>query len=57
MLPDGMAALEEKLKQNVLKNSTIVSNTFALPSYKPIKVIKLKEFYQTPIYVYNWQPK
>ena len=57
MLPDGMAALEEKLKQHVLKNSTIVSNTFALPSYKATKVIKFKDFYQTPIYVYHWQPK
>ncbi|WP_253944043.1 hypothetical protein [Pseudoalteromonas sp. TB41] len=51
MLSAGMAALEEKLKQHVLKNSTIVSNTFALPSYKATKVNKLKDFYQTPIYV------
>ena len=57
LFPVGMVALEEKLKQNVLKNITIASNTFALPSYKPIKVIKLKDFYQTPIYVYHWQPK
>jgi len=52
-----MVALEEKLKQNVLKNITIVSNTLVLLLYKPTKVIKLKGFYQTPIYVYHWQPK
>ena len=57
LFPTGMVALEEKLKQNVLKNITIASNTFALSSYKPTRVIKLKDFYQTPIYVYHWQPK
>lgn len=58
LFPGGMVALEEKLKHDVVNNKiTIVSNTFALPSYKPTKVIKLKDFYQTPIYVYHWQPK
>ena len=58
LFPGGMVALEEKLKHDVVNNKiTIVSNTFALPSYKPTNVIKLKDFYQTPIYVYHWQPK
>ena len=57
LFPSGMVALEEKLKHDVFKNITIASNTFALPSYKPTRVIKLKDFYQTPIYVYHWQPK
>ncbi|KPH91989.1 hypothetical protein AMS57_00180 [Pseudoalteromonas undina] len=58
LFPDGMVALEEKLKHDVVNNKiTIVSNTFALPSYKPTNVIKLKDFYQTPIYVYHWQSK
>lgn len=58
LFPGGMVALEEKLKHDVVNNKiTIVSNTFALPSYKPTRVIKLKDFYQTPIYVYHWQPK
>ena len=58
LFPSGMVALEDKLKHDVVNNKiTIVSNTFALSSYKPIKVIKLKDFYQTPIYVYHWQPK
>ena len=57
LFPGAMVVLEEKLKQNVLKKITISSNTFALSSYKPTRVIKLKDFYQTPIYVYHWQPK
>ena len=57
LFPGGMLALEDKLKHDLFKNITIVSNTFALPSYKPTNVIKLKDFYQTPIYVYHWQPQ
>ncbi len=58
LFPEGMQALEDKLKHDVVNNKiTIVSNTFALPSYKPTNVIKLKDFYQTPIYVYHWQSK
>lgn len=58
LFPGGMAALEDKLKHDKVKNKiTIVSNTFALPSFKPTNVIKLKDFYQTPIYVYHWQSK
>lgn len=57
LFPKGMIALEEKLKQDTANKITIVSNTFALPSCKPTKVIKLKDFYQTPIYVYHWQAK
>ena len=56
LFPGAMVALEDKLKHDIAKSITIVSNTFALPSYKPVKVIKLKDFYKTPIYVYHWQP-
>ncbi|KTF18531.1 methyltransferase [Pseudoalteromonas sp. H105] len=57
LFPGAMVALEDKLKYDMPKKITIVSNTFALPSYKPTKVIKLKDFYKTPIYVYHIQPK
>ena len=56
LFPGAMVALEDKLKYDMPKKITIVSNTFALPTCKPAKVIKLKDFYRTPIYVYNWQP-
>lgn len=56
LFPGAMTALEDKLKHDMAKNITIVSNTFALPSYKPVKVIKLRDFYKTPVYVYHWQP-
>ena len=57
LFPGGMIALKEKLSREVFNRITIVSNTFALPSCQPIKVIRLKDFYRTPIYVYHWQPE
>lgn len=57
LFPGAMTELQEKLAQEVVNDVTIVSNTFALPSYPPTRVIKLKDFYHTPIYVYHWRPK
>ena len=57
LFPEGMVALHEKLNRERLNEILIVSNTFALPSCQPTKVIRLKDVYQTPIYVYDWQPK
>lgn len=55
LFPGGMAALHKKLKRELFNDVLIVSNTFALPSCQPIKIIKLKDVYQTPIYVYCWR--
>ena len=57
LFPGGMVALHKKLKRELLNEMLIVSNTFALPSCQPTKVIRLKDIYQTPIYVYSWGPK
>ena len=57
LFPGGMVALHEKLKRELSNEILIVSNTFALPSCQPTKVIRLKDIYQTPIYVYSWSPK
>ena len=57
LFPGGMVALHKKLNRELLNEILIVSNTFALPSCQPAKVIRLKDVYQTPIYVYYWQPK
>tara|TARA_R110002167_G_scaffold365382_2_gene589830 strand:- start:832 stop:1389 length:558 start_codon:yes stop_codon:yes gene_type:complete len=57
LFPGGMVALHKKLKRELLNEILIVNNTFALPSYQPTKVIRLKDFYRTPIYLYYWRPK
>ncbi|MFO7750376.1 MAG: hypothetical protein R6V54_09825, partial [Desulfobacteraceae bacterium] len=57
LFPGGMVSLHEKLKREQIKEILIVSNTFALPSCQPAKVIRLKDIYHTPIYVYSWRGK
>lgn len=57
LFPGGMHSLEEKLKRELSSEMIIVSNTFALPSCQPAKVIRLKDIYRTPIYVYSWRPQ
>jgi hypothetical protein len=57
LFPGGMISLDEKLKREQSNEILIVSNTFALPSCQPTKVIRLKDIYKTPIYVYSWRPK
>ena len=56
LFPEGMVSLNEKLKREQIDEILIVSNTFALPSCQPTTVTRLNDVYQTPIYVYNWQP-
>jgi len=53
LFPGGMRALEKKLHQEENKIQLVISNTFALPSHEPAKVIKLNDIYTTPIYVYH----
>ncbi len=57
LFPGAMIALQKKLSHEVFNKVTIVSNTFALPSCQPTRVIRLRDFYRTPIYVYHWPPK
>ncbi|BBB30467.1 class I SAM-dependent methyltransferase [Neptunomonas japonica] len=56
LFPGGMDALHKKLKRELFHEIRIVSNTFALPSCEPVNVTKLKDIYQTPVYVYHWRP-
>ncbi len=57
LFPRGMFDLHKKLKKELSHEVMVVSNTFALPSCKPTKTIRLKDLYQTPVYTYHWQPK
>ena len=57
LFPGGMNSLQEKLNREISRELLIVSNTFALPSYQPTKVTKLKDIHHTPIYLYSWVPK
>ena len=53
LFPGGMASLQEKLEHDNMREVLIVSNTFALPATDPIKVIRVKDIYRTPVYTYR----
>lgn len=55
LFPKAMNSLQEKLQLELANGTRIISNTFALPSSEPTSVMRLKDFYQTPIYVYDWK--
>ncbi len=53
LFPGGMDSLEEKLELDNISDVLIVSSTFALPSSEPIKVVRVKDIYSTPVYLYR----
>ncbi|MFO7760242.1 MAG: rRNA adenine N-6-methyltransferase family protein [Thermodesulfobacteriota bacterium] len=55
--PEGMFLLQKKIEEEQLEDFVIVSNTFAMASYQPERVIRLGDIYRTPVYVYRFFPK
>ena len=53
LFPRGMVSLEDKLDRENVNDVLIVSSTFALPSSEPVKVIRVKDMYRTPVYLYR----
>ncbi|ATX79089.1 Methyltransferase small domain-containing protein [Mariprofundus aestuarium] len=52
--PKGMIDLQKKLSSNRQGvNSLLISSTFALPESSPVETIRLKDLYNTPIYIYR----
>lgn len=50
LFPKGMEALAPHLQQT---QTTLISNTFALPGHTPTQTHRLKDIYNTPIYLYH----
>lgn len=48
-----MPTLSEKFKKELQSGTWIISHTFALPNWKPIKTVYVKDLYHTPIYLYQ----
>lgn len=53
LFPEAMNKIKQKLLSDQHKIDFIISNNFALPSSKPYKVMKLNDFYHSPIYLYK----
>jgi hypothetical protein len=52
LYPEAMVALEAQLEDHKPQLRYLISNNFALPSFKPDKTIELDDLYRSPIYGY-----
>lgn len=53
LFPVVMAEIKTKLIHGDNNLDFIISNNFALPSYQASKVIRLNDFYNSPVYLYR----
>lgn len=53
LYPQAMSKIQAKLLLEQPKIDFLISNNFALPSWQAEKVIKLNDFYKSPIYLYK----
>jgi hypothetical protein len=54
LFPQAMNALHEKIQQEDLRIEILISNCFALPSRQADQTVRLKDAYNTPIYLYRF---
>lgn len=52
LYPKAMTKLKEKFEKELKPETWIISNTFAIPEWKPQQVSELKDLYHTKIYLY-----
>ncbi len=53
LYPGAMEKLKEKFEKELQPGTLIVSNTFAIPGWKPIQIQEVKDLYRTKIYLYR----
>jgi hypothetical protein len=49
----AMARLKEKFECELRPGTMVISNTFAVPGWAPAEVVRLNDWYRTPVYVYR----
>jgi hypothetical protein len=57
LYPQGMTRLQPKLERELSPGAVVVSNTFALPGWKPTHHVKLDDMYRTSVYRYSQSEK
>ena len=53
LYPQAMHKIKHKLLAEQTKADFLISNYFALPSCQPEKIIRLDDFYKSPVYLYK----
>lgn len=53
LYPKAMERLKRKFEQELRQGTIVVSHTFAVPGWQPIKVVEVDDLYKTKVYVYE----
>jgi hypothetical protein len=53
LYPGAMTKLKNKFEKELKPGTIVVSNTFAVPGWKPDRVVEVNDFYRTNIYIYR----
>ncbi len=57
LYPGAMTRLEKQFREQLTKETIVVSHTFALPNRKPSKTMIVSDLYRTKIYFYDYLKK
>lgn len=50
---DIMPFLAQKFEKELVLGTLVISHTFAIEKWKPIKILQAEDLYKTPIYIYR----
>jgi hypothetical protein len=53
LYPGGMTKLEPKFERELKSGAIVISNTFAIPEWKPERIVESGDIYRTRVYVYR----
>lgn len=53
LYPGAMHKLKPKFEGELKKGTWVISNTFAIPGWKPLQVVEVSDLYRNKIYVYQ----
>ena len=50
---EAMTKLKPKMERELRPGCFVISNTFAVPGWKPLKIIEVNDIYRTKVYLYK----
>ena len=53
LFPLGMERLKEKFEKELKKGTWILSHVFAIPGWKPLKILEVSDLYKSKVYLYR----
>lgn len=55
LYPEAMRMLKPKFEKELRPGTWIASNTFAIPGWKPHKILEINDLYKTKVYLYKME--